>query len=120
MVTIIVAYNQNFVIGNNLGKVPWHIPDDLKFFKETTMGHACIMGRKTWDSIPPKYRPLPGRFNIIVTRGHRNFDFPNGQSEKMAACADIETAIALGRQFTEGEVFITGVLKFIAIVSITI
>lgn len=66
--TIVVAYNKNFVIGDSSGKIPWHIPDDLKFFKEITMGKACVMGRKTWDSIPEKYKPLPGRQNIIVTR----------------------------------------------------
>jgi dihydrofolate reductase len=74
MVTIVVAYNQNFVIGNQYGKVPWHIPDDLKFFKEYTMHKPCIMGRKTWDSIPEKYKPLPGRENFIVTRNPEEFE----------------------------------------------
>lgn len=109
MITIIVAYNGKGVIGNNLGKVPWHIPADMKFFKDTTMGHACVMGRKTWESIPLKYRPLPGRYNVVVTRGHRGFDFPPGSSETMAACVDVETAIRHAKQFSPGgEVFITG------------
>lgn len=68
LVTIVVAYNANLVIGNQFGKVPWYIPEDLKFFKEFTMGKPCIMGRNTWESIPEKYRPLPGRENIIVTK----------------------------------------------------
>jgi dihydrofolate reductase len=98
------------VIGNNLGKVPWHIPEDIAFFKQTTMGHPCIMGRTTWDSIPTKFKPLPGRFNIIVTRGFRNFEFPdNRRGADMAACESIEKAISLGRQYDpDGEVFITG------------
>jgi dihydrofolate reductase len=66
-ITIVVAYNKNFIIGNQFGKVPWYIPDDLKFFKEFTMGKPCIMGRKTWESIPDKYKPLAGRESIIVT-----------------------------------------------------
>lgn len=73
-VTIVVAYNSNFVIGNQFGKVPWYIPDDLKFFKEFTMGKPCIMGRNTWNSIPEKYRPLPGRQNIVVTRNPDKFE----------------------------------------------
>lgn len=65
MITIIVAYNNNYVIANDKG-IPWHIKEDLQFFKETTMGFPCIMGRKTWDSLPKK--PLPGRKNIVVSR----------------------------------------------------
>lgn len=66
--SMIVAYGDDNVIGVD-GKVPWRCPEDMKFFKETTMGHAVIMGRKTWDSIPVKFRPLPGRMNIVLTRG---------------------------------------------------
>lgn len=61
---IIAAVGRNGVIGRN-GKLPWHIPDDLKHFKALTTGHAIIMGRKTFDSIG---RPLPGRRNMVVTR----------------------------------------------------
>jgi dihydrofolate reductase len=50
------------------GKIPWHYPGDLKFFKETTEGSTVIMGRKTWDSLPPKFRPLPNRRNIVLTK----------------------------------------------------
>jgi dihydrofolate reductase len=61
---LIVARARNGVIGDR-GALPWRLPEDLAFFKRTTMGHAIIMGRKTWDSIG---RPLPGRLNIVVTR----------------------------------------------------
>lgn len=50
------------------GQLLWHIPDDLKRFKALTLGHPVIMGRKTWESLPEKARPLPGRTNIVVTR----------------------------------------------------
>lgn len=61
---IIVAQAQNRVIGIN-NKLPWHLPEDLKYFKQVTMGKPIIMGRKTFDSIK---RPLPGRTNIVITR----------------------------------------------------
>lgn len=54
------------------GALLWHIPDDLKHFKALTSGHAVIMGRKTWESLPPRFRPLPNRVNIIVT-GNQDF-----------------------------------------------
>ncbi len=61
---IVVAVAKNHVIGRD-GKLPWHLPSDLKHFKKTTMGYPLIMGRKTFESIG---RPLPGRDNIILTR----------------------------------------------------
>lgn len=101
--TIIVAYNEKFVIGDSNGKVPWHIPEDFNFFKETTMGHPCIMGRTTWDSLPDKVKPLPGRKNIVVSR---NPDF-QVENENVLICHTIELAMneALKR---DEEVFITG------------
>ena len=65
--------SENHAIGR-AGGLPWHIPEDFKFFKKTTMGHAMIMGRKTWDSIG---RPLPGRLTLVVTRDQK-LEFPNG------------------------------------------
>ena len=62
-VSLICAMATNGVIGRNNG-LPWHLPEDLRYFKATTMGHAIIMGRKTWESIG---RPLPGRTSIVVT-----------------------------------------------------
>jgi dihydrofolate reductase len=64
---LIYAKAANGVIGID-GKLPWHLPEDLAHFKRTTLGCPVIMGRKTWDSLPPKFRPLPGRTNIVVTR----------------------------------------------------
>ena len=64
---LIWAQARNRVIGKN-GVMPWHLPEDLAHFKRVTLNQPVIMGRKTWDSIPPKFRPLPGRTNIVVTR----------------------------------------------------
>ena len=67
MITLVVAAARNGVIGKD-GIIPWRLPEDLKRFKALTLGHTVVMGRKTWDSLPPKNRPLPGRRNIVVTR----------------------------------------------------
>jgi dihydrofolate reductase len=64
---LIFARARNGVIGRN-NSLPWHLPEDLAHFKATTLGQPVIMGRKTWDSLPVKFRPLPGRMNIVVTR----------------------------------------------------
>ena len=63
--SLVVAMADNGAIGQH-GKIPWNIPADLRHFKAVTMGKPCIMGRKTWDSLPKK--PLPGRTNIVITR----------------------------------------------------
>ena len=63
---IIFARAANGVIGKD-NTLPWRLPEDMAHFKRTTLGSPVIMGRKTWDSLPPKFRPLPGRQNIVVT-----------------------------------------------------
>jgi len=65
--TLIAALAKNGVIGS-ANALPWRLPEDMQHFKALTTGHAVIMGRKTWESLPPKFRPLPGRRNIVVTR----------------------------------------------------
>lgn len=65
-IEIIVAVSNNYAIGKD-NKLLWHIPEDLKRFKELTTGHSVLMGRKTWESLPEKYRPLPNRTNIVVS-----------------------------------------------------
>ena len=66
-IALIYARAANGVIGKN-GTMPWHLPEDMAHFKRLTQGCPVIMGRKTWDSLPPRFRPLPGRANIVVTR----------------------------------------------------
>ena len=66
-INLIYARAANGVIGKN-GAMPWHLPEDLAHFKRLTLGWPVIMGRKTWDSLPAKFRPLPGRTNVVITR----------------------------------------------------
>ena len=83
IVSLIVAVSSNGVIGRD-GGIPWHLPQDLKLFKETTMGHTLIMGRRTFESIG---RPLPGRINIILSRQ------PDYRAEGCVTCGSLEEAL---------------------------
>lgn len=67
LIALIAALDKNRLIGA-AGAIPWHLPDDMRWFVEQTMDKPVIMGRKTYDSIPPRFKPLKGRHNIIVTR----------------------------------------------------
>ncbi len=67
VLVLIAALARNRVIGID-NRMPWHLPEDMKFFRETTRGRPVIMGRKTWESLPDAFRPLPGRLNIVVSR----------------------------------------------------
>jgi hypothetical protein len=85
-ISLIVAMARNRVIGAD-GKIPWHLPNELKLFKSLTMGHHMVMGRKTYESIN---RLLPGRTTVVVTR-QRHYSVPgavvaNSISEALAAC----------------------------------
>lgn len=64
---LIWAQSRSGVIGRD-GGIPWQIPEDLAHFKEITAGHTVVMGRRTWDSLPAKFRPLPRRKNVVVSR----------------------------------------------------
>jgi dihydrofolate reductase len=66
-IALIYAQGANRVIGHE-GRMPWHLPEDLAHFRALTQGHPVIMGRKTWDSLPDRFKPLPGRRNIVLTR----------------------------------------------------
>lgn len=85
---LIYARARNGVIGKD-NQMPWHVPEDLAHFKRTTLGAPVLMGRKTWESVPPKFRPLPGRRNIVITR---NADWSAAGAERAASLPD---AIAL-------------------------
>jgi dihydrofolate reductase len=67
MFSLIAAVAKNGVVGNQ-GTLPWHIPDDMAHFKTVTAGKPVVMGRKTWESLPERFRPLPGRRNVVMTR----------------------------------------------------
>jgi dihydrofolate reductase len=95
-VTLILARARNGVIGAR-GGLPWHLPEDLAFFKRTTMGHPIVMGRKTWESIG---RPLPGRRSIVVTRD-RNFaaagaEVVHSLDDAVALCSDSDEIFVIG------------------------
>ena len=64
---LIWAQSTSGVIGRD-GGIPWQVPEDLTRFKQLTIGHTVVMGRRTWDSLPARYRPLPGRRNVVLTR----------------------------------------------------
>ncbi len=67
MLTLIAAISKNNCIGKD-GKLPWSLPEDMKHFKDITSGKTVLMGRKTWESLPERFRPLPNRHNIVITR----------------------------------------------------
>ena len=96
MISLIVAASANHVIGVQ-GELPWRLSDDLRRFKDVTMGKPIIMGRKTWDSIG---RPLPGRQNIVITR----------QKDFTAEGCDVAGSVdeALGKAGDAAEVMVIG------------
>ncbi|TYB95218.1 dihydrofolate reductase [Micromonospora sp. WP24] len=67
MTGLVWAQSANGVIGRD-GALPWHLPEDLKHFRELTTGATVLMGRRTWESLPPRFRPLPGRRNLVLSR----------------------------------------------------
>lgn len=66
-VALIWAQSQSGIIGRD-GGIPWQVPEDMARFKELTMGHTVVMGRRTWESLPARFRPLPGRRNVVISR----------------------------------------------------
>lgn len=66
-VALIWAQSQSGIIGRD-GAIPWQVPEDMARFKELTMGHTVVMGRRTWESLPARFRPLPGRRNVVISR----------------------------------------------------
>jgi len=98
MISFIVAMDRNHVIGSN-NQMPWHLPNDLRFFKETTTGNTIVMGRKTFESIG---RVLPNRKHIVITKS--TTDFPN----EVEIVHDIETIVKLSEDNNEEELFVIG------------
>lgn len=100
-INLILARAANGVIGLN-GDMPWHLPEDLAHFKKVTSGAPVIMGRKTWDSLPPRFRPLPGRRNIVVTRQ------PDWQSAGAERVSSLYEALALCERDGSPEAWVIG------------
>jgi dihydrofolate reductase len=86
VIALVVAYSANRVIGRD-GGLPWHLPGDLRRFKEITSGGTVVMGRRTWDSLPERFRPLPDRRNVVVSRN--GCDAPE-------VCRSVEEALGDG------------------------
>jgi dihydrofolate reductase len=100
-VRLIVAMDNERGIGKN-NDLMWHLPADMKFFKETTLGHVVVMGRKNFDSIPERFRPLVGRENVVLTR---NTDF---LAENCQVFHSLEACLAAYENETERFVYIIG------------
>ncbi len=98
-IVVIAAVARNRAIGKD-NKLLWHIPEDMARFKTLTAGHTVIMGRKTWESLPPRFRPLPGRRNIVITRQ------PDYAAPGAELAASLENALKLASTATL--VFIIG------------
>lgn len=98
-ISLVVAVAENGVIGEH-GKVPWRIPADMQHFRAMTLGKPCIMGRKTWESLPKK--PLPGRKNIVVTRD------PALHAEGAEVVYSLEEAIAAAETEAPVEIAVIG------------
>jgi dihydrofolate reductase len=96
---LIWAQAANGVIGHN-NTLPWRLPEDMAHFKATTMGCPVLMGRKTWDSLPPRFRPLPGRINIVLTR------HPDWQADGALRATSLEQAMGLCP--AEAKIWVTG------------
>jgi dihydrofolate reductase len=84
------------------GGMPWHVPEDLAHFKRTTDGAPVVMGRRTWDSLPPRFRPLPGRANIVVTRQS------DWAADGAVRAGSVEEALALAASDADERIWVIG------------
>ena len=98
-VSLVAAVARNGVIGRD-GSIPWRLPEDMRHFRDLTMGHPVVMGRKTWESLPDRFRPLPGRDNVVVTRN------PDWAAQGADRAASVEDALRL--LDSEPKVFVIG------------
>ena len=98
MIIGIVAVDRNGAIGKD-GKLPWHYPADMKFFKETTTGNACVMGYNTWLTLK---KPLPNRLNIVLSRKAEL-----EQQDSVVVCRDVESVLSMAKEIN-GDLFVMG------------
>lgn len=87
-ISIVAAVARGGVIGDD-GGLPWRLPEDMAHFREVTVGHPVVMGRKTWESLPGRFRPLPGRRNVVVTRN------PAWSANGAESAGSLDEALAL-------------------------
>ena len=98
-IAYVVAMDDNRLIGRD-NDLPWRLPDDMAWFRRQTLGKPCIMGRKTYDSLPPRFRPLPGRLNIVVTR-NVDYEAPgaivvHSVEDALQAAGEVEEIVIVG------------------------
>ena len=98
---MIAAMGSNRVIGKD-NDLPWHLPDDFKYFQQKTNGHFIIMGRKNWESLPHKFQPLPNRTNLVLTRQK---DY---QAKGATIIRSLQEGQEIAAQNSENELFIIG------------
>jgi dihydrofolate reductase len=99
MISLIAAVARNRAIGKD-NQLLWHLPEDMRHFRETTRGKPVIMGRKTWESLPDSFRPLPGRLNIVVSRN------PGYQAPGATLVGSLEEGLTKAGK--TGEIFVIG------------
>nr|EGQ40434.1 MAG: dihydrofolate reductase [Candidatus Nanosalinarum sp. J07AB56] len=100
---VVVATDEDNVIGEK-GEIPWHHPEDLRHFRDLTIGHPVIMGRSTYESLPDSHRPLPERTNVVLTRsgldseelGHDSVQEANSLQEAFSISAELSDTVFIG------------------------
>jgi dihydrofolate reductase len=97
VIAIVVAHAGNGVIGRH-GGLPWHLPTDLKHFKELTSGHTVVMGRRTYESLPDRFRPLPNRRNLVLSTN----------PGYVARGAEVHTSFESALDVCDGDCFVIG------------
>ena len=99
-IALIVAEAKNRVLGVGATELPWHLPADIKYFKDTTLGHPMIMGRKTFEAFP---KPLPGRLHIVISRSSRDYNH-----ERVVVVDSLDAAIAKAKDTGNEKVYVIG------------
>jgi|APCry1669190288_1035285.scaffolds.fasta_scaffold44418_2 dihydrofolate reductase len=99
---LIFASSINGVIGQN-NQLPWHLPEDLAHFKALTLGHVVLMGRKTWESIPQQFRPLPGRTNWVLSR---QVDWTDSGARSFTSLQEAQQTFEL--EYPQGQLWVIG------------
>jgi dihydrofolate reductase len=100
-VSIIAAVARNGVIGHD-NELLWRLPEDARWFRAQTLGCPVVMGRKTWDSLPERFRPLPGRLNVVITRQ------PEWSAPGAQAAPSLHAALAVAQAVQPTKVFVIG------------
>lgn len=99
-INLIVASTPTGIISGEGNTLPWRLPEDMKYFAEKTTGGVVVMGRKTWDSIPPKYKPLPDRDNVVLSRSWAQQD-PDDLPDGIFVCGDYRSGMSAAERLAK-------------------